>query len=135
MVSGEPVYFTQGAVIVEGMAWPLTEVPLSRVARASMSVPLLLPPMSQRLRSLVQGGDQWVRTRERPLHLVDGGLFNNLGTDWESTHRSSVRSADYSALHPSHEVMVELRVVVDASADRTPRLSRSSWNLRWRSPA
>jgi hypothetical protein len=117
LVSGEPVYFTQGAVIVERMAWPLTSICLARAVRASMTVPVALPPVNLSLAKLVQGGSEIGRTRDRRMALVDGGVFNNLGTDWDLTLRDTVRAADYMVLHPSHSIPVTTRIIVDASAE------------------
>ena len=117
LVSGGPVHFTQGAIIVDGMAWPLTSIRLARAVRASMTVPVLLPPVKLSLAKLVQRGSEIGRTHDRRLTLVDGGVFNNLGTDWDLTLRDTVRAADYMVLHPSHEIPVATRIIVDASAE------------------
>lgn len=117
LVSGDPVLFTQGAVIVDRMAWPLTSICLARAVRASMTVPILLPPVKLSLADLVHRGSEIVGTRDRKLALVDGGVFNNLGTDWDLTQRNTVVAADYMVLHPSHSIPVATRIIVDASAE------------------
>jgi Patatin-like phospholipase len=117
LITGDPVYFTQGSVIADRMAWPLTSIPLVRAVRASMTVPVVLPPVKLSLADLVHRGSEIGRTRDRKLALVDGGVFNNLGTDWDLTLRDTVRAADYMVLHPSHSIRVAIRCIVDASTE------------------
>jgi hypothetical protein len=82
-----------------------------------MTVPILLPPVKLSLADLVHRGSEIVGTRDRKLALVDGGVFNNLGTDWDLTQRNTVVAADYMVLHPSHSIPVATRIIVDASAE------------------
>jgi len=117
LITGDPVYFTQGAVIADRMAWPLTSIPLACAVRASMTVPVVVPPVKLSLANLVHHGSEIGVTRDRKLALVDGGLFNNLGTDWDLTLRDTVRAADYMVLHPSHSLPAATRFIVDASAE------------------
>src|ERR1039458_9850902 len=75
------------------------------------------PPVKLSLADLVHRGSKIVGTRDRKLALVDGGVFNNLGTDWDLTQRNTVVAADYMVLHPSHSIPVATRIIVDASAE------------------
>ncbi len=135
-----PVYFTNAGVHFYSPAWGAAEpraagqIPIADAVRASAAFPGGIPPKRMNIRNFrvkrtpIQQLHQWqqlvfrdVRQPPSVLYLADGGVWNNLGTDWfdRSTRQAVKGVLDW---HPEAEQML----IVDASA---PTAARS--RLRW----
>lgn len=91
-----------------------THLRLSKVARCSASYPILQPAVSVRAEFPEPGMESGPK-RSRKMRLIDGGVWNNLGTDWWKGAAPTGQRADLSR-------RPWISVVCDASAPvRPPR--------------
>lgn len=112
---------------------PGRSVRLSTAVRASTALPPLMPPVRLKLESWPdQVGEP------RAIWLTDGGIWNNLGTDW-SRFRSEILSAEWTRISNAEGVTAAImaadgaapsggvRLVIDASAPLIHRRMRTLW--------
>lgn len=86
----------------------------ARAVRASASYPLALPPVWIRRQSIERVPAGWSDAEQRWVLLADGGIFNNLGTDWRARLREYAHNDDYQFITPTHASEASLHLVVDA---------------------
>ena len=88
LMSGAPMYFSREFVYCEPYGWSdPRKVTTSVALYGSAAFPGVFPPKKLKLNSLAfQNGDM-PGALPKDVRLVDGGVYNNLGTDWFDTLR------------------------------------------------
>jgi len=94
---------------------------MARAVRASAAFPGILPPVRMRLDRLAgRKDDSWSlgsrSPRGRTAYLVDGGVYNNLGTEWPIRAGSYSHNTDHLLMKEKHHKPVSVHLVVDCSA-------------------
>jgi predicted acylesterase/phospholipase RssA len=122
--TGTPVFLSTSYVAAHGWAHPIRGTPLRLAVRASAAYPLLLPPV------------RWPLSRSTPSRftnladdlavLADGGVYNNLGTEWQASLRQINHNTDGAVLRPELQTPVDLHLVVDCGKE--PRRSALLWH-------
>lgn len=84
LLSGEPMYFSGQFVYCKPYGWGTPNNLLTTEAiYSSAAFPVVFPPKRLRLKRLsFRGGEMRGDALPRSVRLVDGGVYNNLGTDW-----------------------------------------------------
>jgi predicted acylesterase/phospholipase RssA len=124
--AGAPLDFTTAGngFAVSGV-WgctPLSDLPVGDAVRASAAFPGGIPPMRLRLGSIEYPREAWQEANEifrwsgppPSLYLADGGVWNNLGTDWLTD--PGLFGIKYQALSEGMTLGVDYLLVVDAGA-------------------
>lgn len=114
IVYGEGLPTEQRLIVEPG------DLPLATAVRASATFPLL-----PAVRISVAELGPVVESEREDLFLGDGGLWNNLGTNWET--QFAVMRRDLVSLPPSIRAGVDFHLVIDASAPvRRPNRGRTA---------
>lgn len=116
-----PVFFSDSYVAGGGQIFRMKKLPIARAVRASAAFPGLLPPVRMRLDKLVDHGkadDELAgrRARSKRAYLVDGGVYNNLGTEWPIRARSYSHDTDHLLMKNEHHKPVAIHLAIDSSA-------------------
>lgn len=127
LLSGEPVYFSKRFVYCRPYGWSPPEDLLSAEALySSAAFPAVFPPKSLRVNRFRFIGGEMSGELPRLVRLADGGVFNNLGTDWFEVLKSQARGPA-AMLWPFGKLDVrppsiaaEDVIVVNASAPSQP---------------
>jgi hypothetical protein len=122
--SGDHVYFARDLAYSyqHGCGTPGT-VDIATAVAASAALPMAFPPLSVRTAGLeLTGGHRGADAHT--LHLVDGGVYDNMGDQWAAGYRNRVRRL------PAHYVDREPDelIVVNASAGK-PWVDRRGLHL------
>ncbi|MFL6149263.1 MAG: patatin-like phospholipase family protein [Pseudonocardiaceae bacterium] len=89
LTSGVPMFFTRDWSYSPAYGWAsLSKLKLTDALYASAAFPLAFPPLTLKVNPAVWGGGAHP-DRPRRLKLVDGGVYNNLGTDWRQFTRTA----------------------------------------------
>jgi predicted acylesterase/phospholipase RssA len=120
LVSGEPVYFSRGFVYCPAFGWGHPgRVKTATAVYASAAFPVVFPARrSQRKRYNFQDGSA-APPYPRRLKLTDGGVYNNLGTDWFDVIAAESELAlwRFGNLHLDRALEpVTTRIIVNAGA-------------------
>jgi predicted acylesterase/phospholipase RssA len=116
LIRGDPIYVTHGLVVSDHRALPLKRMRLAKAVRASASFPAALPPVRLRVDQHTRR-PQWFGG-QRPVLAVDGGVFNNLASDWFDPRQRG--DSDWIFTQPSLSVPVGTHIVADAGAPLRP---------------
>ena len=81
LLSGRPLYFRLDGVFNEEWGWSRRPMPISKAVYASAAFPLVFPPLRVRTSKFRFTGGSYA-SQPRSLSLCDGGVHNNLATDW-----------------------------------------------------
>jgi predicted acylesterase/phospholipase RssA len=129
LLAGEPFYFSRDFIHSYHLGWGSPHsLKLQTAVQASAALPGAFPPTRLRtarfnfVRNRPNGGSQSVKD----VFLVDGGVYNNLGTEWIDGFERRGQWQDPSGTSeksPTH------LVVVNSSGQRAVR--RSAGLLRW----
>lgn len=85
LVSGQPVYFSREFVACPAFGWGTSEqTSIASAVHASAAFPVLFPPRRMRRSKFRFQDGTAPPPYPRLLKLSDGGVHNNLGTDWFS---------------------------------------------------
>ncbi|GAA1968738.1 hypothetical protein GCM10009776_34810 [Microbacterium deminutum] len=125
LVSGRPFYMSARRLTSPAFGTCEPEIDLARVIYASAAFPAIFPPLSLGTKRLgLRGGEEPVRPPK--IVLADGGVYNNLGTDWfEDSTRPLSMIHDFGATTP-----VARKIIVNASAPRRVRRIQGWWPAR-----
>ena len=83
LLSGEPMYFSSRFVHCRPYGWSTPEKILTAEALySSAAFPAVMPPKKLRLSKLNFQNGEMPGPLPRIVRLADGGVYNNLGTDW-----------------------------------------------------
>lgn len=83
LLSGEPVYFSNQFVHCQPYGWSTPEEILTKEALySSAAFPAVFPPKRLRLSRLKFQNGEMPGPLPRIVRLADGGVYNNLGTNW-----------------------------------------------------
>jgi hypothetical protein len=83
LVSGEPVYFARDFVYCPAYGWGRPDgVRTATAVYASAAFPVVFPTRHTRRRRFKFQNGSAAPPYPRKLKLADGGVYNNLGTDW-----------------------------------------------------
>jgi predicted acylesterase/phospholipase RssA len=83
LISGEPVYFSRDFVACPAFGWGTPEgLPVASAVYASSAFPVAFPARRLRRKKFRFQGGEAAPPFPRLLKLTDGGVHNNLGTDW-----------------------------------------------------
>lgn len=115
-----PVFFSDSYVADGSSIFRMGNLPIARAVRASAAFPGLLPPVRMRLDRLVDHGaaDELAGRppRTKRAYLVDGGVYNNLGTEWPIRAGSYSHNTDHLLMKDEHHQPVAIHLVIDSSA-------------------
>lgn len=127
LLSGKPMYFSSQFVHCQPYGWSLpNEIRTAEALYSSAAFPAVFPTKWLRLGRLdFQNGDMQGEL-PRVVRLVDGGVYNNLGTDWFDVLQKQSQ-ASQSSLWSFGELKVSAPhiedknvIVVNASAPSQP---------------
>jgi predicted acylesterase/phospholipase RssA len=125
LLSGQPMFFSKDWVYSEAFGWGEPNIAADRAVYASAAFPGAFTPLRLPTARLKMGGGESIRDRPPALLLADGGVFNNLGTDWfriARELRDTHLRQDHRFQPPPH---IDYSIVVNASAPpKVTRLSR-----------
>jgi predicted acylesterase/phospholipase RssA len=134
LLSGEPVYFSSQFVYCRPYGWidpNEKDIGTAEALYSSAAFPAVFPPRKLKVRKLSFQNGAMPGALPRTARLVDGGVYNNLGTDWFVFLDKQLPSA--SKLWPTGELKVEMPdirlknvIVVNAGAP--------SQRVRWLGP-
>lgn len=132
LTSGQPIFLSRNWVYSRTYGWGLPKVSPDRAVYASAAFPAAFPPLRLSTRRLEMGGGQYNRNRPKTLLLADGGVYNNLGTDWFTFAKEAAdipwgfdpRFGEYQPPEVDYQIIVNASS--PASVARIPRL----WPLR-----
>lgn len=83
LVSGQPVYFARNFVACPAFGWGTSDdIAIASAVHASAAFPVLFPPRRMRRKKFRFEDGAAPPPYPRLLKLSDGGVHNNLGTDW-----------------------------------------------------
>jgi predicted acylesterase/phospholipase RssA len=111
--TGGPVFFSNNYIVAGGTVHPIRETPLKLVVRASAAFPVLLPPVRWALSRSIKGQHS-ISGEEDSVVLADGGVYNNLGTEWQAGLASLNHNSDGLVLSPEIQEPIDLHLVVDS---------------------
>jgi predicted acylesterase/phospholipase RssA len=133
LLSGQPVFFSREFVYCAPYGWGVPgDFATADALYASAAFPVVFPPLGvSAAKFRFQNG---VATPPFPkrLKLVDGGVFNNLGTDWyEELERQRDAIWKFGELEVSYP-SVSRMIIVNAGAPNRPiaRLQPLQWIAR-----
>jgi predicted acylesterase/phospholipase RssA len=87
LLSGEPLYFSREFIYCAPYGWSRprdvkNKIKTSVALYSSAAFPAVFPPRKIRLRTLNFQNGESSGDLPKTVRLVDGGVYNNLGTDW-----------------------------------------------------
>lgn len=125
LVSGRPFYMSPAQLTSPAYGACEPNMHLAHAIYASAAFPGVFPPLRLRTKAMgLRGGDEPMRPRD--LVLADGGVYNNLGTDWfDDSSRPVSMLYDFG-----DDVPVSRRIIVNASAPRRVRPIPRWWPAR-----
>jgi len=114
---GQPVFLGNSYIGTAGVVFKTGRLLLARAVRASAAFPLFLPPVwllrERHVRPILPPTEQHKRSRTWLL-LADGGIYNNLGTDWPDRAGRMSHTTDHLIIKAIHRDPVDLHLVVDS---------------------
>jgi predicted acylesterase/phospholipase RssA len=116
-----PVFLSDSYMADGSDIFLMKRLSMARAVRASAAFPGILPPVRMRLDRLTRRKDGSPafdsRTpRRQTAYLVDGGVYNNLGTEWPIRAGSYSHNTDHLLMKERHHKPVSVHLVVDSSA-------------------
>ena len=121
LLSGEPMYFSSQFVHCRPYGWSRPEqIRTAEALYSSAAFPAVFPPKRLKLSRLNFQNGEMSGDLPRVVRLVDGGVYNNLGTDWFDVLDDQLRAA-HPLLWPFGELKIDPPriknvIVVNASA-------------------
>ena len=83
LLSGKPMYFSGQFVHCESYGWGVpTGLETTEALYSSAAFPVVFPPKKLKIKKLNFRAGTWQGTLPKKVRLADGGVYNNLGTDW-----------------------------------------------------
>ena len=128
--SGRPMYLARGWVFSPAYGWGEPDVRVRDAIYASAAFPAAFPPLRVRTSTLALAGGDIASDRPRTLLLADGGVFNNLGTDFFKDVATAARSPFGRDGRFAIPPPVDLQVVVNASSPPRVALLPLWWPRR-----
>ena len=120
LISGEPVYFSRDFVACPAFGWGTPEgLPVASAVYASAAFPVVFPARRLRRSKFRFQGGEAAPPFPRLLKLTDGGVHNNLGTDWfKELQRQNARPVwpFGNVKYPRAYVAATEQIVVNAGA-------------------
>jgi predicted acylesterase/phospholipase RssA len=110
--TGAPVFFSNTYIAARGRVYSLRATPLKLVVRASAAFPVLLPPVRWALSRSINS-PHFDGQDDDIVVLSDGGVYNNLGTEWQSSLARLNHDTDGLILSPEIHKPVDIHLVVD----------------------
>ena len=123
----QPIFFSESYITDGSGIFRMRSLPIARAIRASAAFPGLLPPVRMRLDKLVDPSKVsaelagYTTQRSKRAYLVDGGVYNNLGTEWSARSFGYSHNTDHLIMKEKHHQPVAVHLVIDSSA--SPRAS------------
>lgn len=115
LTSGRPIFFSRNWIYSPAYGRGPASMYVTEAVYSSAAFPGGFPPHIMKIdRMRWSGGD--VGSRPERLILVDGGVYNNLGTDWHRTIEDASRTFSGIDRHMKVPPEIDLQVVVNASA-------------------
>ncbi|MEU2744165.1 patatin-like phospholipase family protein [Streptomyces sp. NPDC007095] len=114
----QPVFLSDSYVAEGYWVHRMKNLPTARAVRASAAFPGLLPPVRLRLDRIIDWEKGNIEHRSRNAFLVDGGVYNNLATEWTKRLATYDHYTDGFVLQRRHAAPVSTHLVIDASAPR-----------------
>jgi len=110
LLSGEPMYFSREFVHCKPYGWsPPNNILTTEALYSSAAFPVVFPPKRLRLRRLsFVAGEMPGDALPREVQLVDGGVYNNLGTDWFSVLADEQSRHERGLVKPCGGLVVDL---------------------------
>jgi predicted acylesterase/phospholipase RssA len=120
LVSGDPVYFGRDFVACPALGWGTPDgLGVATAVYASAAFPFVFPARRLPCKKFrFQGGDA-APPFPRALRLTDGGVHNNLGTDWFNELRAQDRQQVWkfgNVHYPRRFQVAQEQIVVNAGA-------------------
>ncbi len=116
LTSGAPMFMTKTWSYCPAYGCALLEnISVAEAVYASAAFPLVFPPLPVNVDPVEWSGGDLL---ERPtvLRLADGGVYNNLGTDWRETITTASDVFQGLTKRFEYPVAAERRLIVNASA-------------------
>jgi predicted acylesterase/phospholipase RssA len=117
LISGTPFFMTREWAYSPAWGWAsLKNVTVGQAIYASAAFPLVFPPLAIEIDPQEWSGGQLI-DRPSKIYLADGGVYNNLGTDWRDAVRAT--SAIFDGVDnrfPSLPPVTKRQIIVNASA-------------------
>jgi predicted acylesterase/phospholipase RssA len=97
LLSGEPMYFSSRFVHCRPYGWsPPEGIKTAEALYSSAAFPAVFPPKKLKLSRLNFQNGEMQGELPRVVRLVDGGVYNNLGTDWFDVLQENSRASQSS---------------------------------------
>ncbi|MEU0118461.1 patatin-like phospholipase family protein [Streptomyces bobili] len=112
----QPVFLSNSYVAEGHWVHKMRALPVARAIRASAAFPGLLPPVRLRLHRIIDWQQGFIESQRRQAFLVDGGVYNNLATEWTRRLPRYDHNTDGLVLQRHHSAPVHIHLVIDASA-------------------
>ncbi|HEU0074880.1 MAG TPA: hypothetical protein VFS30_12835, partial [Dehalococcoidia bacterium] len=113
LLSGEPMYFSSQFVHCRPYGWSLPQqIRTAEALYSSAAFPAVFPPKRLKLSRLNFQNGEMPGALPRIVRLVDGGVYNNLGTDWFDVLEEHSR-ASRPLLWPFGELKVDPPRITD----------------------
>jgi predicted acylesterase/phospholipase RssA len=116
LISGKPMFFSRAWVYSPCFGWGEPNVDTKVAVYASAAFPAVFPPLRLRTSSLKMGGGSTNHDRPKWLVLADGGVYNNLGTDWFKMAESASDVPFGVDARFGRPPKVDYQIIVNASA-------------------
>ena len=127
LLSGMPMYFSGQFVHCNSYGWGFpTGIETTEALYSSAAFPVVFPPKKLKIKKLNFSAGTWQGTLPKKVRLADGGVYNNLGTDWFDVLRDELERASgnppkvrpFGGLNVSRPLKItsEKLIVVNAGA-------------------
>lgn len=120
LVSGTPILMSREWTYSVAYGWSRLPLRLSEVMYASAAFPVVFPPLPVHVDPSEWSGGERV-DRPQKMRLADGGVYNNLGTDW--TRLLGRASATFDGVDKRFSVPPAGNVHVIVNASAPPRVA------------
>jgi predicted acylesterase/phospholipase RssA len=115
LLSGEPMYFSSRFVHCRCYGWSAPgELRTAEALYSSAAFPAVMPPKKLRLSRLAFQNGEMPGPLPRSVRLADGGVYNNLGTDWFDVLAEQSRTSR-PLLWPFGEVKIDSPPLIETS--------------------
>lgn len=133
LLSGEPMYFSSCFVHCRPYGWSTPgEIRTAEALYSSAAFPAVFPPKKLKLSRLKFQNGEMAGDLPRTVRLADGGVYNNLGTDWFDVLAEQSRTSR-PQLWPFGELAIE-SPTIDTSNVIVVNASAPSRRVRWLPP-
>lgn len=130
LLSGEPMYFSSQFVHCRPYGWSLPEqIRTAEALYSSAAFPAVFPPKRLKLSRLNFQNGEMPGALPRVVRLVDGGVYNNLGTDWFEVLKEHSRASrpllwPFGALEVKTPTIEDKNVIVVNASAPSRRVQR-----------